>query len=161
MRAILILLILCVACSTKQVNMQMYDLFSQDTIDYYKDGQWYKMTIPLIDTTHDSMQYKITQIVTDDSCYTIYACRNDSIFQIFSPILDVNKNNKSAKISVGRYYYLSLYKIFPVDSIMGIPVMPNLGITSFIYGNKRISLKKECHNRIYQARNLDGLYLIK
>ena len=67
MRAILILLILCVACSTKQVNTQMYDIFSQDTIDYYKDGQWYKMTIPLIDTTHDSMQYKITQIVTDDS----------------------------------------------------------------------------------------------
>ena len=74
MRAILILLILCVACSTKQVNtLQMYDVYSQDTIDYYKDGKWYKISIPLVETTHDSLQYKITQIDADGSFYTIYA----------------------------------------------------------------------------------------
>lgn len=162
MRAILILLILCVACSTKQVNtLQMYDVYSQDTIDYYKDGKWYKISIPLVETTHDSLQYKITQIDADESFYTIYAHRNDSIFQIFSPISDVNIDNKSAKISVGRYYDLKLYKIFPVDSIMGMPVMPNPGIKGFTYGNKSISLKNKCHNKIYKARNLNGLHLIK
>jgi hypothetical protein len=97
------------------------------------------------------MQFKILKIKNKESFYILYAQRNDSIFKIFS-----SKNISSEyceKIKKNGLYNLSLKKILPPDSILGIPYHSNLGVRT--EWDKYI--KKKYHYRVYNANNLDGL----
>lgn len=100
--------------------------------------------------------YRICKIKNKKSFFIIYANRNDSIFKIVS-----SKNKKKSnceKIKIKREYALDLIKIFPLDSIMGYAIAPNLGIV-FTYGeeNQIVRTEEKSNFAIYRANNLNGL----
>lgn len=105
--------------------------------------------------------YMIKKIKKEKSFFIIYAERNDSTFKI------VSKANLSdlidcEKIKKGNSYNLVLEKIFPSDSLFGIPVSPNLGIKGYSIDNGQvIMLEEKSHNKIYSALNLNGLCVEK
>lgn len=103
--------------------------------------------------------YQIKKIKNEKTFYIIYAVRNDSTFKIISHTDTVAFNCK--KIKTGNKYTLELKKIFPDDTLFGMPVFPNLGIKGYsVNGVKVITLEKEAHNKIYTALNLSGLCII-
>ena len=101
-------------------------------------------------------QFKIKKIkkIKEKTYYIIYANRNDSTFKIIGNITDTTVTCEE-KIRVGKSYRLDLTKYYPLDSLFGIPEMLNLGIR---YANG-ISVEEKCHNTIYRAKNLNGLYI--
>ena len=107
------------------------------------------------DKSNRATLFKIKSIQDKGKFYIIYAKRNDSLFKILSD--KVKANGK--KIKVNHYYKLELKKIFPRDSIFGIAIAPNAGIVGFDYGGKTIYKEKRSHNIVYDAKNLNGLYL--
>ena len=108
------------------------------------------------DKSNRATLFKIKSIQDKGKFYIIYAKRNDSLFKILS---DPKVKANGEKIKVGRYYDLKLEKFFPLDSIFGIAIAPNLGIRGFDYGGKTIYKEKKSHNKVYRAKNLKGLYL--
>ncbi len=110
--------------------------------------------------TEDNQRYKIKKIKNKEQFYIIYVERNDSIFKIINSINN-NQCLDCTKISVGDDYYLNLKKVFPVDSLLGKPVAPNLNIAGFYtFNGKLVKTEQECHNVIYTVLNLKGLYLL-
>ena len=107
------------------------------------------------DKSNRATLFKIKSIQDKGKFYIIYAKRNDSLFKILSD--KVKANGK--KIKVNHYYKLELKQIFPLDSIFGIAIAPNLGIRGFEYGGKTVYIEQKSHNSIYRAKNLKGLYL--
>ena len=108
------------------------------------------------DKSNRATLFKIKSIQDKGKFYIIYAKRNDSLFKILS---DPKVKANGEKIKVGRYYDLKLEKFFPLDSIFGIAIAPNLGIRGFDYGGKTVYIEQKSHNSIYRAKNLNGLYL--
>jgi hypothetical protein len=105
--------------------------------------------------------YKIKKIKNEKSFYVIYAVRNDSTFKIFSDI-DTTTVFDCEKIKTGNSYVLDLKIIFPLDSLFGIAVFPNLGIVGFGVSNgKEVLIEEKSHNKVYEALNLNGLYIKK
>jgi len=108
---------------------------------------------------NNSSQYKITKIKGLKKCYLIYAQRNDSVFKIISD--KKNCTIKADKIKIKSDYSLKLTKIFPLDSLLGVAVMPNLAITGLgIKGGDVVFIDDETHNTLYVADNLIGLRFI-
>ena len=71
-------------------------------------------------------------------------------------------NVDSKEIKVGGKYQLDLARIYPIDSIFGLPVAPNLGIKYIgLKGGVYISVEEKFYNTIYRAKNLDGLSKIE
>jgi len=104
-----------------------------------------------------ALLYKIKKIKTKKSFYTIYAVRNDSTFKIISNVNDTAVFD-CEKIKVGKSYILELKVLFPIDSLFGKPVAPNLGIRGYgINNGEVIMLETKSHNKIYTALNLSGL----
>lgn len=113
----------------------------------------------LIDKSETNSMYRIKNIKNEKSFYIIYAMRNDSTFKIISNISSAN-NFGCENIKVGKSYNLDLKVIFPSDSLLGIPISPNLGIKGVsINNNKIITIEKKCHSKIYAALNLIGLWV--
>jgi len=110
------------------------------------------------DIFETSELYRISKIKNEKSFFVIYAQRNDSTFKIVSAKETGNLHCK--KIKVKNKYNLELRKIFPLDSIMGYAIAPNLGVV-FTYGeeNKIVHREKKSHFTIYHATNLKGLCL--
>ena len=108
------------------------------------------------DKSNRTTLFKIKSIKNKGEFYIIYAKRNDSLFKILT---DPKVKAIGEKIKVGRYYDLKLKKIFPHDSIFGIAIAPNAGIVGFDYGETTIYKEKRSHNIVYEAKNLNGLYL--
>lgn len=108
------------------------------------------------DKSNRTTLFKIKSIKNKGEFYIIYAKRNDSLFKILSD-LEVKANGE--KIKVNHYYKLELKQIFPRDSIFGIAIAPNAGIVGFDHGGKTIYKEKRSHNIVYDAKNLNGLYL--
>ena len=105
--------------------------------------------------------YKIKKIKNEKSFYTIYAVRNDSTFKIISHT-DNTTVFDCEKIKVGNSYILDLKTVFPLDSLFGKAVAPNLGIRGYNVGNgKTVMLEEKSHNKIYTALNLNGLCVKK
>ena len=107
------------------------------------------------DKSNRATLFKIKSIKDKGKFYIIYAKRNDSLFKILSDKVKAN----GEKIKVNHYYKLELKQIFPRDSIFGIAIAPNAGIVGFDYGGKTIYKEKRSHNIVYDAKNLNGLYL--
>lgn len=107
------------------------------------------------DKSNRATLFKIKSIKDKGEFYIIYAKRNDSLFKILSDKVKAN----GEKIKVNHYYKLELKQIFPRDSIFGIAIAPNAGIVGFDYGGKTIYKEKRSHNIVYDAKNLNGLYL--
>lgn len=105
-------------------------------------------------------QYIIRKIKKQKSFYVIYAERNDSTFKIISNIVDTSISNCS-KIKRGNTYFLDLETIFPIDSLLGKAIAPNLGIKGLTVSadGEIVMLEKKAHNKIYRALNLNGLYI--
>ena len=105
--------------------------------------------------------YTITKIKNEKSFYIVYAQRNDSTFKIVSTKKNVDDSN-CRKIKIKNGYNLELRKIFPLDSIMGYAIAPNLGIV-FTYGeeNKIVPIEEKSHFSIYHVTNLQGLCIIE
>ena len=99
-------------------------------------------------------QFKIKKINWFRNNYIIYAKRNDSLFKIVNDVKDMDVSYRD-KIRVGKSYNIDLQKMHPLDSIFGIPVMPNLGVRYVNY----IEIEEKCHNVLYFAKNLNGLYI--
>ena len=99
-------------------------------------------------------QFKIKKINWFRNNYIIYAKRNDSLFKIVNDVKDMDVSYRD-KIRVGKSYNIDLQKMHPLDSIFGIPVMPNLGVRYVNY----IEIEEKCHNALYFAKNLNGLYI--
>ena len=104
-----------------------------------------------------TMLYKIKKIKEEKLFYIVYAIRNDSVFKIIS-FIDSTSISNCEKIKIRSFYFLDLEKIFPLDSLFGKSVAPNLGIKGFKVNNEKIiMLESKTHNRIYTALNLNGL----
>ena len=88
-------------------------------------------------------QFKIKKINWFRNNYIIYAKRNDSLFKIVSDVKDTDVSYRD-KIRVGKSYNIDLQKMHPLDSIFGIPVMPNLGVRYVNY----IEIEEKCHYRL-------------
>lgn len=105
--------------------------------------------------------YKIKKIKKEKSFFIIYAERNDSTFKILSKVSFSNPIDCEI-IKKGNCYNLVLEKIFPSDSLFGIPVSPNLGIKGYSIDNGQVvMLEEKSHNKIYSALNLNGLCIEK
>lgn len=103
--------------------------------------------------------FEILKIKENKSYYIVYAQRNDSLFKILS---DKNKRDAALKeIRVKEKYVLELIRIFPTDTLLGLPVAPNLGIKYILKDNTSIGIEGKFHNAIYRAKNLDGLAIVK
>lgn len=105
-------------------------------------------------------QYVIKKIKRQKSFYVIYAERNDSTFKIVSNIVNTSISD-CTKIKTGNMYSLDLEPIFPVDSLLGKAIAPDLGIKGFAVSadGEIVMLEKKAHNKIYRALNLNGLYI--
>lgn len=103
-------------------------------------------------------QYIIKKIKKQKSFYVIYAERNDSTFKIVSNIVNTSISD-CKKIKIGNAYVLDLKTIFPLDSLFGKVISPNLGVKGFTVNTdgKAVMLEEKAHNKIYRALNLDGL----
>lgn len=103
--------------------------------------------------------FEILKIKENKSYYIVYAQRNDSLFKILS---DKNKRDAALKeIRVKEKYELELIRIFPTDTLLGLPVAPNLGVKYMLKDSTSIGIEGEFHNAIYRAKNLDGLAIVK
>jgi len=110
-------------------------------------------------TINSGSLYKIVKIENEDSFYSIYATRNDSTFKIISYTNNTILYN-CEKIKVNNEYSLDLEKIFPIDSLFGVAVIPNLGIRGIeVSDGKIIMIEEKCHNTIYELLNSNGLCL--
>lgn len=110
-----------------------------------------------VDAPEVNSMYKIKKIKNKKSFYIIYALRNDSTFKIIS---DIDSTNTSGceDIKIGKSYILDLKVVFPLDSLFGKPVAPNLGIKGIIINNEKVvKAEEKSHNKIYTALNLHGL----
>ena len=106
----------------------------------------------------DKTAYTITKIKKYNSFYIIYAQRRDSIFKIISDKDTVSFYCETIK--KGREYNLNLLKIFPIDTLLGMPVAPNLGIRGIgLADGSIVEIEKKSHSRLYMATNLNGLCL--
>ena len=107
-----------------------------------------------------SALYRIKRIMNaGESDYIIYAERNDSTFKIVSAV-DSTKASGSEQIRTGHYYSLDLKVTFPLDSLFGKAIAPNLGVIRIINKeNVVIEIEKKSHNKIYFALNLNGLFI--
>ena len=94
-------------------------------------------------------QFKIKKINWFRNNYIIYAKRNDSLFKIVSDVKDTDVSYRD-KIRVGKSYNIDLQKMHPLDSIFGIPVMPNLGVRYVNY----IEIEEKCHNARSEERRV-------
>jgi hypothetical protein len=104
--------------------------------------------------------YRITKIKEYKSYYLVYANRNDSVFKIISNKESIYSSGE--KIRSKRQYDIELRKIFPDDSIFGIPMAPNLEIRGIGMSDGTIvNIEEKSHNTLYSADNLDGVYLKK
>ena len=113
-----------------------------------------------IDKKRHASLYKIKSIQNHESYYIIYATRNGSTFKIISEV----NNAKTSDVIIRkyRYYDLDLIKTLPVDTLLGIPVAPNLGIRGITMPNGDVVYReKRTQNSLYLARNLNGVYLIR
>lgn len=106
-----------------------------------------------------TLLFEIFKIKEKKSYYIVYAQRNDSLFKILS-----YKNKCVAdlkEIRVKEKYELELIRIFPTDTLLGLPVAPNLGIKCILKDNTSIGIEGKFHNAIYRAKNLNGLAIVK
>ncbi len=109
---------------------------------------------------NSTLLFKILKIRKKEPYYIIYAQRNDSVFKIISEKFGYGVDSK--EIKVGGKYQLDLARIYPIDSIFGLPVAPNLGIKYIgLKGGVYISVEEKFYNTIYRAKNLDGLSKIE
>jgi hypothetical protein len=109
---------------------------------------------------HPSALYNINKIETHRSYYIIYAQKNDSLFKIISE-KEVDAED-GIKIKRGKSYELNLRKTFPVDSIFGFALAPNLGIIGIEMPDESIvNVEKKSHYSLYRSDNLKGLYIQK
>lgn len=103
--------------------------------------------------------YKIKRIKDRETYFIIYAARNDSTFKIIGDI-DTSVAYDGEKVRVGQYYHLDLKRVLPADSLLGMPVAPNLGIKGISGRDGRIiKVERRSHNTLYNATNLNGLYI--
>ena len=102
--------------------------------------------------------YKIKKIRKKSGYYIIYAARNDSVYKIISENKTV-KTSYTDTIKVGRCYLLDLRVIFPPDTLFGIPVAPNLGITGLAVCDDIVNIDNKTHNKLYCVKGLNGLYM--
>lgn len=100
--------------------------------------------------------YRIKRIKNEKSFYIIYAVRNDSTFKIVSDTSSV-KIPDCENIQVGKAYALDLKVVFPLDSLFGKPVAPNLGIKGIVKNKEVVKIEEKSHNKIYTASNISGL----
>jgi hypothetical protein len=115
-------------------------------------------TLCLYSQQINKSEYKILRIKKRASVFVIYAQRNDSIFKIVSE--DPGYISNSSKIRKGRYYNLDLVRIFPHDSIIGIPMMPTLTIKGItMEDGSVIGVEKESHYSLYESKRLKGVNL--
>lgn len=101
--------------------------------------------------------YKVKRIRRIDNNYLIYATRNDSTFLILSPASELKRSNSHEELQVGNKYHFELEVLFPLDSIGGIAIAPNLGIVYPLSLREGIKLRKKTHYTIYHSNNLDGI----
>ena len=98
--------------------------------------------------------YRIKKIIDEETFFIIYAVRNDSTFKIVSDAVeDGTTDFDGEKIRVGKSYHLDLDKFFPT--------VPGSCESAFIWRNKDIWGEKKSHYSLYNALNLNGLYLKK
>ena len=100
--------------------------------------------------------YQIIDIKDEKSFYVIYAQKSDSVFKIVS-----EKNIVIApceKVQIGRSYLLYINEIFPLDSLLGKKVMPNLGIKALtLKDGSSVFIDEKSHYKLYKANNLNAL----
>ena len=113
-----------------------------------------------IDKKEHASLYKIKRIQNHGSYCIVYAIRDGSTFKIISKVN--NTSTSDERIRINHYYDLDLVKTLPVDTLLGIPVAPNLGIRGITMPNGDF-VKREIRsqNALFFARNLNGVYLIK
>jgi len=110
-----------------------------------------------IKTETYSNLYRIKKIEHYQNYYVVYAARNDSTFKVVSNIDELKENTDQKKICVGEKYSLNLQLIFPLDSLFGVQVMPNLGIQGIGFRGGVVTIDKRTHYKLYKATNLYGL----
>ena len=112
-----------------------------------------------VDSEQTPSLYRIRRIRQKESYNIIYASRNDSTFVILSDSDNSDISNLE-KIKSGGYYNLELVVVFPLESFHGINILPNPGIKRMsLRDNSTMRPRKKYHNKIYNAANLNGLYL--
>ena len=137
MRLFLVIAVLTslVACSTVQ-----------DTQRFYREKE-------------SASLYKIMKIKDRKTYFILYAAHNDSTFKIIGDI-DTSIAYRGEKVRVGQSYHLDLMKALPPDSLLGMPVAPNLGVKGISGRDGRIiRVEKRTHHTLYNATNLNGLYI--
>lgn len=99
--------------------------------------------------------YQILDIKEEKSVYIIYAQKNDSVFKVVSEKSIVIA--PCEEIQIGKSYLLDINVIFPLDTLLGMKVMSNLGIALTFKGGSSVSLDEKSHFKLYKANNLNGL----
>lgn len=103
--------------------------------------------------------YGIKSIRHKGNVNIIYATRNDSTFVVISES-DNTDIPRQEPIKRGGYYPLELEVVFPLESFHGVKVLPNAGIKGIILSDGTfLRPRRKYHNRIYFAKNLNGIYL--
>ncbi|GAB2669422.1 hypothetical protein GCM10027036_23650 [Flavihumibacter cheonanensis] len=108
--------------------------------------------------------YRIVGIQTRGDYYVIRAQRNDSLFKIVSRIVSLDSNSNLELIRKGNKYNF-IWGIH--DRNTSAIVEPLVGNASYLHVKKRrywddnkIKFTKRFHYRLYNTRNLIGLYYV-
>lgn len=103
--------------------------------------------------------FRINKIKEKPFGYVIYASRNDTNYMILSDNNPEIINIGEEQLTVGKYYNLMIYKIFPPDSIFGYKMIPNYNISLSVDRVYSIRPSQKYNYEIYKAHNLNGIIL--
>jgi len=104
--------------------------------------------------------YQIINIKEEKMVYIIYAQKNDSIFKIISE--KTSPINACKEVKIGGLYMLDINEIFPLDSLLGNNLMPNLGIKALMLKDgSSVFIEESSHFKLYKSDDLNGLCYMK
>jgi hypothetical protein len=102
---------------------------------------------------HDQYAYLVFKIKRVESVYEIFARRNDSVFEIISP---VSVENDCNNIHKGAYYNFKLCSQYGEGCREPLYF---LGVNLFGYNGTSIDARKAPRGRLYTDRRMSGLCL--
>ncbi len=115
-------------------------------------------------TTNTDSLYRIVRIQSKGDYYIIRVQRNDSLFKIVSRVITLDSNSNLELIRKGNKYKF-IWGIMDTDT--SASVEPLVGISNYLHvkksrywGDSKIKFTKRFHYRLYNTRNLIGLYYV-
>jgi hypothetical protein len=126
-----------------------------------------------ISTSHGLNPYHVKSIYLKDSTYIIHVSRNDSLFKIFSPLVEplflpswLKKDRQPCeRLQEGKLYELEIHSLFEVPDKKTSSDTALSTFTTFmtqrrgaiLINGSTISFDEESNYNIYYTRNLRGI----